>query len=53
MVTVIEASTEGVGSGIPGSWTYAQLEQWRDGKVVSIHYFRTREAALEAAESAE
>jgi ketosteroid isomerase-like protein len=53
VVTVIEASTAGAGSGIPGVWTYAQLERWRDGKVVSISYVRTKEAALEAAGSAE
>jgi hypothetical protein len=29
--------------------TYAQLEAWREGKVVSIRYFMNREAALEAA----
>jgi ketosteroid isomerase-like protein len=49
VVTVVEASGTGTGSGITGTVTYAQLERWRDGKVVSIRYFTSREAALEAA----
>jgi ketosteroid isomerase-like protein len=49
VVTVIEASATGTASGIAGGLTYAQLETWRDGKVVSIRYFTSKEAALEAA----
>ena len=49
MVTVIEATATGTGSGITGTANYAQVEAWRDGKVVSIRYFASKEAALEAA----
>ena len=49
VVTVIEATATGTASGIAGGLTYAQLETWRDGKVVSIRYFTSKEAALEAA----
>lgn len=53
VVTVIEATATGTGSGITGTVTYAQVETWRSGKVVSIRYFTSKEAALEAAGLAE
>lgn len=49
LVTVIAASATGTASGIAGAGTYAQLETWRDGKIVSIRYFTSKEVALEAA----
>jgi ketosteroid isomerase-like protein len=48
VVSVIAAHGTGRGSGIEADTTYAQLEEWRDGKIVSIRYFLTKEAALEA-----
>ncbi len=35
--------------GLEGEFTYAQIDTWRDGKVVKIQYFNSREAALRAA----
>jgi ketosteroid isomerase-like protein len=49
VVTVVEASGVGAASGIAASMIYAEIETWRGGKVVSIRYFMSREAALEAA----
>ena len=49
VVTVVEASATGSGSGISGTVTYAEVETWRNGKVVSIRYFTGKQAALEAA----
>jgi ketosteroid isomerase-like protein len=49
VVTVTEATGTATVSGITGTATYAQVETWRDGKVVSIRYFLSKEAALEAA----
>lgn len=49
VVTVIEAAATGTGSGITGVGTYAEVETWRDGRVTSIAYFLSKEAALEAA----
>jgi hypothetical protein len=49
VVTVTEATGTATGSGITGTATYAQVETWRDDKVVSIRYFLSKEAALEAA----
>jgi ketosteroid isomerase-like protein len=48
VVSVIHASGSATSSGIPGEVTYAQVETWRDGKVVSIRYFMSRQEALEA-----
>ena len=53
VLTVVEASSTGAGSGIPMTVTYAELERWRDGKVVLIRYFGSRQAAVEAAGSAD
>ena len=53
VVTVIEATATGTGSGITGEATYAQVETWRDGKVASIWYFSGKGAALEAARLSE
>jgi ketosteroid isomerase-like protein len=53
VVTVIEATATGTGSGITGEATYAQVETWRDGKVASIWYISGKDAALEAARLAE
>src|SRR3954463_2487418 len=49
VVTLVEATGTGTGSGVEGTVTYAQVETWRDGKVMSIRYFTSKEAALEAA----
>ena len=49
VVTVVEATGTGTGSGVEGTVTYAQVETWRDGKIMSIRYFTSKEAALEAA----
>src|SRR5215212_5227665 len=43
VVTVVEASGVGAGSGIAGSVTYAEVETWRGGKVISIRYFMSKE----------
>ena len=49
VVTVVEASGIGASSGIAGSVTYAEVETWRSGRIISIRYFMSREAAVEAA----
>jgi hypothetical protein len=41
----------GTGSGVTGSVTYAEVETWRAGKIVSMKYFISRDAAVEAAQS--
>jgi ketosteroid isomerase-like protein len=51
VVTVIEASGAGAFSGISGTFTYAEVETWLDGKVVSMRYFMSKEAAVQGAES--
>ena len=48
VVSVIHATGTATSSGIPGAITYAQVETWRDGRVVSIRYFTSRQDALEA-----
>ena len=52
VVTVIRVTGTAPSSGIPGEMTYAELETWRDGQVVSLRYFLSREAALQAAGAA-
>jgi ketosteroid isomerase-like protein len=49
VVSVIRASGTATSSGIAGEVTYAQVETWRAGSVVSIRYFMSRAQALEAA----
>ena len=51
VVTVVEATGVGAASGLAGTWSYAQVETWRQGKIVLISYFLSREAAVEAAKS--
>jgi hypothetical protein len=46
---VIRATGVSKLGGLEGEVTYAQLETWREGKVVVIQYFSSKEAALEAA----
>jgi ketosteroid isomerase-like protein len=48
VISVIRATGTATSSGISGETTYAQVEDWRDGKVVSLRYFISREEALEA-----
>jgi ketosteroid isomerase-like protein len=48
VVSVVHASGEATSSGIAGDTTYAQVETWRDGRVVSMRYFMSKEDALEA-----
>jgi ketosteroid isomerase-like protein len=49
VVGVIRATGVAQLSGLEGEVTYAQLETWREGKIVVIQYFASKEAALEAA----
>jgi ketosteroid isomerase-like protein len=49
VVGVIRATGVAKVGGLEGEATYAQLETWRDGKVVRIHYFTGKDEALEAA----
>jgi ketosteroid isomerase-like protein len=51
VVTVVQAEATAAASGIPRTFTYAQLETWRDGKLACIRYFTERDGALEAAEA--
>jgi ketosteroid isomerase-like protein len=51
VVTVIEAGATAAASGIESTFTYAQLETWREGKIASIRYFTEKEGALKAAET--
>ena len=48
VVSVVHASGTATSSGIPGDATYAQVETWRDGKIVSIRYFMSKQDALAA-----
>jgi len=48
VISVIHATGTATSSGIPGAMTYAQLETWRDGKVVLLQYFANKDQALEA-----
>jgi ketosteroid isomerase-like protein len=48
VISVIRATGTATSSGIPGEATYAQVETWRDGKIVMIQYFMNKEEALEA-----
>jgi ketosteroid isomerase-like protein len=48
VVSVVHASGIATSSGIAGDATYAQVETWRDGRVVSMRYFMSKEDALEA-----
>ena len=48
VVSVVHASGTATSSGIPGDTTYAQVETWREGRVVSMRYFMSKEDALEA-----
>jgi ketosteroid isomerase-like protein len=48
VIGVIHATGAATSSGIPGEVTYAQAETWRNGKIVLLRYFISREAALEA-----
>ena len=48
VVSVVQASGTASSSGIPAAITYAELETWRDGRVVSMRYFMSKEDALEA-----
>jgi ketosteroid isomerase-like protein len=49
VITVVEATGTGTGSGVTGTVSYAQVETWRDGKVVLMRYFTSKPAAREAA----
>jgi ketosteroid isomerase-like protein len=49
VVDVIKASGVAKIGDLKAEVTYAQIDTWRDGKVVKIQYFSTKEAALEAA----
>jgi ketosteroid isomerase-like protein len=48
VISVVHATGTATSSGIPGDATYAQLETWRDGKIVLMRYFMSKEDALEA-----
>jgi len=49
VVSVIRATGVAKVGGLEGEATYAQLETWRDGKIVRIQYFLGKDEALEAA----
>jgi ketosteroid isomerase-like protein len=49
VVTVVTANGTATSSGVPGEMTYAQLETWRDGRMVTLRYFVSRDEALQAA----
>jgi ketosteroid isomerase-like protein len=49
VVSVIRATGVAKVGGIKGEATYAQVETWRDGKIVVIQYFLSKNEALEAA----
>jgi ketosteroid isomerase-like protein len=49
VVGVIRATGVSKLGGIEGEATYAQVETWRDGKIVRIEYFMSKDEALEAA----
>ena len=48
VLSVIRATATATSSGIAGEVTYAQIETWRAGRVVSIRYFTSRADALKA-----
>jgi uncharacterized protein len=48
VVAVIRATGVAKVGGIEGEATYAQIETWRDGKIVVVEYFLSRAEALEA-----
>lgn len=52
VVTVVNATGVATSSGIPGEMTYAEVETWRDGRVVTMRYFMSKEDALQAAGAA-
>jgi hypothetical protein len=47
VISVIHASGQATSSGITGEVTYAQVEIWRNGKIVSIRYFMNKQDALD------
>jgi ketosteroid isomerase-like protein len=49
VVDVINARGVAKIGGLEAEVTYAQIDTWREGKVVKIQYFSSREAALAAA----
>ena len=49
VVSVIRATGLARTGGLEAEATYAQLETWRDGKVVRIQYFTDRTEALQVA----
>jgi uncharacterized protein len=49
VVSVIRATGVAKVGGIEGEATYAQVETWRQGKIVVIQYFLSKNEALEAA----
>jgi ketosteroid isomerase-like protein len=49
VVSVIRATGAAKVGGIEGEVTYAEVETWRDGKIVVIQYFTRRDDALKAA----
>ncbi len=48
VIAVIQATGTATSSGVPGEVTYAQAETWRNGRMVLLRYFISREDALEA-----
>jgi ketosteroid isomerase-like protein len=49
VVSVIRATGIAKVGGLEGEVTYAQVETWRDGRIVVIQYFSGKEEALRAA----
>ena len=49
VVTVVRASGVAKMGGLEAEVTYAQVETWRDGKIVKMQYFAGRDAGLDAA----
>jgi ketosteroid isomerase-like protein len=49
VMSVINAKGVAKVGGIEGEVTYAQVETWRDGKIIVIQYFTSKDQALEAA----
>jgi uncharacterized protein len=49
VVGVIRATGVAKVGGLEGETTYAQLETWRNGKIVTIQDFNRKDQALEAA----
>ena len=47
VVAVIHATGVAKVGGLEGEVTYAQLETWRQGKIVTIQYFTSKDDALE------